>query len=191
MLKLCQLLALMWLFAATACAPAASQRSAAGATQSAAAVSPSQTPTARPGPAPIVSTCPPGKEPAFVLGFAGLKERLGDRMGEPLSCERPGPTGDALQQTTTGVARYRKNTNVPSFTSGDEHWALTEHGLVYWTGRAIDPPADAQAVDGPQVAVRVRSNEAPPAATMATAAPNVATISLAADSEIEVIAGLP
>jgi hypothetical protein len=64
-------------------------------------------------------------------------------MGDPLSCERYGPEGDALQQTTTGLARYSKSANIPTFTRGQEHWALTDRGLVHWTGRGLDPPPDA------------------------------------------------
>ena len=54
--------------------------------------------------------------PAELLA-ADLKVALGPRMGEPLSCERYGPEGDALQQTSTGLARYRKSTNIPTFIS--------------------------------------------------------------------------
>jgi hypothetical protein len=90
-----------------------------------------------------VETCPSGLTPEFALGFGELKAWLGDRMGEPLSCERFGPEGDALQQTTRGLARYRKGTNTPSFTSGSEHWALTDRGLAHWQGDSVDPPAGA------------------------------------------------
>jgi hypothetical protein len=107
------------------------------------------TPLDSAGPAPTVETCPDGEDPSFQYGFAALKARLGAQMGTPLSCERPGPSGDALQQTTTGLARYNKITNVPSFTRGFEHWALTQRGLVHWTGRELDPPDDAEVLDGP------------------------------------------
>jgi hypothetical protein len=89
--------------------------------------------------------CQPGRRPEFAFGFAALREQVGERMGDPVSCERYGPEGDALQQTTTGLARYRKATNVPTFTSGSEHWALTERGLVRWVGGGLDPPPDADA----------------------------------------------
>ena len=45
-----------------------------------------------------------------------------------------------LQQTTSGLAFYRKATNIPTFTNGWEHWGWTADGLVYWTGDAVDPP---------------------------------------------------
>ncbi len=62
-------------------------------------------------------------------------------MGTPVECEHTNPVnGDSLQQTTTGLAFYRKSTNTPTFTNGSEHWALTPTGTVYWTGGSIDPP---------------------------------------------------
>jgi hypothetical protein len=85
--------------------------------------------------------CPPDQDPEFVLGFAFMKSQLGDVMGEPLECEHPNPeNGDTLQQTTTGLAFYRKATNTPTFTDGWNHWAWTADGMVQWTGDAIEPP---------------------------------------------------
>jgi hypothetical protein len=97
------------------------------------------TPTARDADV-LDDGCAPGKRPEFAYGFAALKEIVGERMGEPASCERYGPEGDALQQTTTGLARHRKASNTPTFTSGSEHWALTERGVAHWTGSGLDPP---------------------------------------------------
>jgi len=71
----------------------------------------------------------------FSYGFAGLHERLGVVMGEPVECEHAGPeSGDSYQQTTTGIALYRGNMNMTMFTNGREHWALTDSGLVHWSG---------------------------------------------------------
>jgi hypothetical protein len=98
------------------------------------------TPTA-PDPGILDDGCAPGRRPEFAYGFAALKDVIGERMGDPASCERYGPEGDALQQTTMGLARYRKVSNTPTFTSGSEHWALTERGVVHWTGGGLDPPA--------------------------------------------------
>lgn len=93
--------------------------------------------------------CAVGQEPQFGLGFADLKFRLGDRMGEPLECEHTDPTnGDALQTTTTGLAFYRSSTNVPMFTDGWKHWALTSYGLMFWEGTSVDPPGDLFPVGG-------------------------------------------
>ena len=77
-------------------------------------------------PAPIVSAqaatthCPPGQSPHFVFGFAELRSRLGDWMGTALTCEFADPrgTGDVHQQTTKGLAFWRKSTNTPTFTNG-------------------------------------------------------------------------
>jgi hypothetical protein len=104
------------------------------------------------GPAPVVSAqpapfCQAGQGPAFLHGFGTLKSRIGAAMGDPIECEHPhAASGDALQQTTTGLAFYRESTNTPTFTDGDRHWALTAAGLVYWEGLAIDPPITAAPV---------------------------------------------
>jgi hypothetical protein len=79
--------------------------------------------------------------PTFLYGFADLKVRIGDKMGRPLECERAiHPSGDTQQRTTTGLAYYRKGVNIPTFTNGSDHWALTHNGLVYWIGDVVDPP---------------------------------------------------
>jgi len=56
---------------------------------------------------------------------------------------------DTEQNTTAGLAFWRKATNTPTFTNGFDHWALTSTGLVYWTGDSIDPPRTAAAVPAP------------------------------------------
>lgn len=94
--------------------------------------------------------CQPGQSPAFVLAFAAQGARLGDTMGQPLECEHANPeNGDALQQTSTGLAFYRKAMNTPTFTNGFEHWGSTPGGLVHWTGESIDPP-DAVRAPAPE-----------------------------------------
>jgi cyclophilin family peptidyl-prolyl cis-trans isomerase len=100
-----------------------------------------------PGPAAAQAPfCQAGQSPRFVHGFLSLAEVLGDVMGSPVECEHAeASTGDAHQQTTTGLAFYRKSTNTPTFTTGFEHWALTPDGPVYWTGESIDPPGAAVA----------------------------------------------
>lgn len=104
-------------------------------------------PTA-PAPAaqPAANRCPAGQAPTFVAGFADLKIQLGDAVGEPSTCEFPDPngTGDVLQQTSKGLAFWRKATNTPTFTNGFDHWGRTPQGWVAWTGTAIDPPSDAR-----------------------------------------------
>jgi hypothetical protein len=90
-------------------------------------------------------TCQPGQPTQFVFGFAALKSQLGDVMGEPASCEYADPngSGDTLQDTTTGLAFWRKSTNTATFTNGGTHWALTGSGFVSWIGSSIDPPSGA------------------------------------------------
>ena len=86
--------------------------------------------------------CAPGVSPKFTFGFADLKTRLGDAMCEPLTCEfaDPNGTGDVHQQTTRGLAFWRKGTNTPTFTNGSQHWGSTPRGWVEWTGSSVDPP---------------------------------------------------
>ena len=92
-------------------------------------------------PAGAAPHCGSSQEPQFVFGFAHLKSLLGDKMGEPIECEHANPeNGDTLQQTTTGLAFYRKSTNIPTFTNGWDHWGWSVEGLLYWTGDAIDAP---------------------------------------------------
>jgi hypothetical protein len=113
--------------------------------------------------------CQPGQTPQFVFGFADLKAQLGEAMGSAVSCEYADPngTGDTLQDTSTGLAFWRKSTNVPTFTDGATHWALTDSGLVTWTGASIDPPQVAVAPPSPPAPVPVN----PPPAPVAPASP--------------------
>jgi hypothetical protein len=99
--------------------------------------------TPKPGATPPPATrCGSGQAPAFSLGFAGLKAYLGDVLGDPTTCEfaDPNGSGDMLQQTTNGLAFWRKSSNTPTFTNGSAHWALTPAGWVQWTGASVDPP---------------------------------------------------
>jgi hypothetical protein len=101
------------------------------------------TPAARASGAPP-SNCQAGHL-AFTHGLADLKAVLGAPMGEPLECERVVDTdGSTEQATTTGLAYYRSATNTVAFTNGAEHWALSDTGLVHWTGDALQPPPDAE-----------------------------------------------
>jgi len=68
-------------------------------------------------------------------------------MGEPIECERAvDNAGDTQQNTTTGLAYYRSQSNVPSFTTGWDHWGLREGSLVHWTGDSVDAPSDAVSI---------------------------------------------
>ena len=94
--------------------------------------------------------CAPGTRPQFSNGFAALKSALGPVMGEPIECEHnDGTSGDIIQQTTTGLAFWRRSTNTPTFTDGYRHWALTNRGLVAWEGSSIDPPSTARGAAPP------------------------------------------
>ncbi|HEV7665523.1 MAG TPA: M23 family metallopeptidase [Chloroflexota bacterium] len=102
-----------------------------------------QAPTPKAGPAPLlVKGCGPGATPTFGLGFAELKTHLGDMVGAATTCEfaDPSGSGDVLQQTSNGLAFWRKSSNTATFTNGNQHWAFTSSGWVQWTGSSIDPP---------------------------------------------------
>jgi hypothetical protein len=82
-------------------------------------------------------------QPQFSGGMAALKSALGSSMGEPVECERAvSSQGDTQQKTTTGLAYYRKQSNVVCFTTGWDHWGLVKGGLVHWSGDDVDPPGD-------------------------------------------------
>ena len=95
--------------------------------------------------------CDAAETPHFAFGFADLKAALGDTMGAPTECEHPNSAnGDTLQQTTTGLAIYRKSANTPEFTDGWNHWALEPAGIVAWSGGGDAPvAATAPAAPGP------------------------------------------
>lgn len=100
-----------------------------------------------PAVADAADRCGPGQTPRYVFGFADLQSRIFGDMGDPLTCEYPDPTGngDVHQQTTKGLAFWRKSTNTSTFTDGFNHWGLVEGRLVAWTGSSIDPPGVAVA----------------------------------------------
>jgi len=73
--------------------------------------------------------------------FAPLSAQLGDVMGQPVECPHPATDGgDTVQQTSTGLAVLRTLSGLPTFTDGTTRWALTDQGLVTWTGASPDPP---------------------------------------------------
>jgi hypothetical protein len=91
--------------------------------------------------------CDAGKWPEFNYGFAALSLDLAVTMGEPLECEHATTAdGDTDQHATTGLARYDRESNTPSFHQGTDNWAETVKGLVYWTGSDAEAPAGAIAV---------------------------------------------
>ena len=134
------LTALVTLTLAVSCAPAAPQP--AEATPVPATSTPAPKPTAIPTPVPPTHPfCLPGETPRFVFGIADLKQQLGAQMGDPIECEHVDPSsGDTIQLTTTGLAYYRQRTNTPTFFNGLDRWALTDRGLVQWSGDSLDPP---------------------------------------------------
>lgn len=102
-----------------------------------------------PGPASAqgAPNCRPGQLPSFVQ-FEELKSWLGEQMGEAVECEWLDPdTGDTLQLTGTGLARWRVGSGVATFTNGGQRWAVVAAGLVTWWGELEDPPEDAEAAE--------------------------------------------
>ncbi len=94
---------------------------------------------------PLAPFCPPGQGAGFPLGFAILRAHIGDVMGEPTECVHQDPNSGAyIQQTTTGLAEVQPGAQFASFTNGWDHWALTEQGLLHWTGPDSLPPDNVE-----------------------------------------------
>ena len=117
--------------------------------------------------------CESDQSPEFVLGFAALRARVGDPMGEPIECEHANAeNGDSLQRTTHGLSFYRKSTNTPTFTDGFSHWGLTVDGLVGWTGSSVDPPGVLVPTPNPSLSpTQLPIPAAAPATPVPTATP--------------------
>jgi hypothetical protein len=83
--------------------------------------------------------------PRFLHGAAALRAAIGTGMGEPVECEKViDSAGDTEQKTTSGLAYYRARSNLPAFTNGFDHWALTGDGVAHWTGDDLEPPPNAE-----------------------------------------------
>jgi hypothetical protein len=81
--------------------------------------------------------------PAYGNGFAELKGKLGDEMGEPITFEYPGQEPDSVvQQTTTGMA-YWSPDHTPSFSDGFHRATLRNGVIIRWDGDADDPPPNS------------------------------------------------
>jgi hypothetical protein len=75
--------------------------------------------------------CDPGQVPAYTFGFLELAEALGTEMGDPVECAHADVvTGDTYQQTSKGLAIYRRASNTPSFGTPQGRWVLTSDGLL-------------------------------------------------------------
>jgi hypothetical protein len=103
---------------------------------------------AQTSPAPY---CLPGRAPAFDGALVELNDHLGGLLGDPIECLHPDlVTGDAIQQTSTGLAVIQSGTGFAGFVSGDEHWQLTPGGIAYWTEPVTPvtpvPPTEPQPV---------------------------------------------
>jgi hypothetical protein len=79
----------------------------------------------------VAAYCAPDQTPRFSFGFEALSEALGTQMGEPTECAHAElASGDTYQQTTKGLAIYRRADNTPSFVTSLGRWTLTTAGLV-------------------------------------------------------------
>lgn len=96
-------------------------------------------------PAPASAAPEATAPPAFKLGFADFRARIGDVMGDPVENEHGNPANcDTQQLTTTGLAFWRCSTNTMTFAAfpdGLRHWAVVDGQVVEWTGPSADPPA--------------------------------------------------
>jgi len=75
--------------------------------------------------------CDDGQPLSPGTAYVALEPVLGDALGEPLECEHATTDGDLVQATTSGLVVYQADTNAPSFTNGQEHWALVDGQLIY------------------------------------------------------------
>jgi hypothetical protein len=81
--------------------------------------------------------CEDGQVPAFSDGFAALADSIGPRVGVPIECAHSdSDSGDIAQRTTTGLAYYIADQNLPVFVSDwsserSQSWALLPDGLQY------------------------------------------------------------
>jgi hypothetical protein len=103
-------------------------------------------PTPVPRATVLQALCEAG-QPRFLGSVANLKSRLGGVMGDATDCEHSvDADGNTQQQTSTGLAYYRRRLNIAAFTNGWDHWALTNGQVVHWVGEEVEPPADAAPV---------------------------------------------
>jgi hypothetical protein len=103
-------------------------------------------PTAVPRATVLQARCEAG-QPRFLGTVANLKTRLGGVMGDPSDCEHSvDADGNTQQQTSTGLAYYRRRLNMAAFTNGYDHWALTGGQVLHWVGEDVEPPEDAAPV---------------------------------------------
>jgi hypothetical protein len=90
---------------------------------------------------------------AFVLGFATLRDRLPQEVGQCLEDQRFAPNGNAEQRTSGGLLVWRKADNWTAFTDGNRTWLNGPLGLQQrlnserfpWEGDAAGFPAPAAA----------------------------------------------
>ena len=88
-------------------------------------------------------------EPALQLRLCRSAGSLGTAMGDPVECEHTdGDSGDVLQQTSTGLAFWRKSTNTPDLHRWLPSVGATSAGLLSWEGPSVDPPATARGSSG-------------------------------------------
>jgi len=115
--------------AAPATAPSAAPAEAAAAPPAQA-----EPPAPEPAPAPEPESEPePQPEPApcgFVLGFAALRDRLPEEVGDCLEDQQVDPeTGDTSQRTSGGMLVWRPGDDWLAFTDGDRTWVYGPDGL--------------------------------------------------------------
>jgi hypothetical protein len=88
--------------------------------------------------------------PEFAPPFDFLKTQLGPTMGSAVApVQNVADSCDTQQQTSTGLAYWRCDTNVVAFAADPDgllHWAWLNDGLVSWASPSVDPPPDAVAV---------------------------------------------
>lgn len=78
--------------------------------------------------------------PAFTSsGFVKLADRLGDKVGTPLTSEY-GTAEGTMQLTSSGAVYWHSDTGTLAFTDGYDRIALIGNQLIEWVGDQVDPP---------------------------------------------------
>jgi hypothetical protein len=85
---------------------------------------------------------PPSAPLAYTDGFASLSVLVGVPMGIPVELPHVNDESGYVEQlTSTGLAYYSPDDNLPAFTDGWSHWALDNTGVLrIWQGAELLPP---------------------------------------------------
>jgi uncharacterized integral membrane protein (TIGR00698 family) len=103
----------------------------------------------------FTAVCEPGAPPGLAGAFVGLARRLPHVLGRPLDCARLDSTGETVQRTSRGTARFAPATGLATFSDGRHTWTLVGGRAFEWSGSNPRPPSSARVVaDAPLQSVQ-------------------------------------